>query len=531
VTVRPFANHLLCRLGIDTRRYWLLLDLFTELGERREQFTQLGRDSMSLRKVALSYYILSALMTLPFVIMGMAIELYYGIFLASTMFLLSAMLISETGNSLVNPVEALVLSHQPIDGATYTAAKLTQLLRLLWHMVPGLAAIPALVGYLLKGCRWYYPELFLLSAFAAGLVAALACCALFGWLIRLVPPSRLKAAGLVAEALPWLLYIGFQFSGFFRRRMHVPHLLPAAPGLRAALAIAVTLAAVTLAAMGIRALSGDYLVRVAAIAQAASGARRRARQSLLGGIVARLGGGPPARAGFDYLSRMMLRDWQFRRQLLQLIPIALMVPAGAFQGLSISPFSRAFSTIHVLPHVPGILFFAICNVLVYGTDHRAAWLFLLAPAGAFRGFARGIYARLLMLILVPYVLLFVLFAWRWGPRDAALFTAYSMAAGAVYLSLELRLIDGMPFSKQPESTQNLMTLPLVIGGVMVMAVAVGLQYFLIFRSAFAVIAVTVALAATALFLTRGALEALETSMRFHLEVLSAETKHTYVEVQ
>jgi hypothetical protein len=29
------------------------------------------------------------------------------------------------------------LAHQPIEGATYTAAKLTHLLRILLHLVPG----------------------------------------------------------------------------------------------------------------------------------------------------------------------------------------------------------------------------------------------------------------------------------------------------------------------------------------------------------------------------------------------------------
>ena len=56
------------------------------------------------------------------------------------------MLLSETANSLVNPVEGLVLAHYPINGATYTAAKLTHLLRILSYTVPALNLLPALAG-------------------------------------------------------------------------------------------------------------------------------------------------------------------------------------------------------------------------------------------------------------------------------------------------------------------------------------------------------------------------------------------------
>ena len=63
----------------------------------------------------------------------------------------------ETGNSLVNPVEAAVLAHQPISGATYTAAKLTHLITVVLYLVAGLNVAPALAGLTLKGAPWFYP--------------------------------------------------------------------------------------------------------------------------------------------------------------------------------------------------------------------------------------------------------------------------------------------------------------------------------------------------------------------------------------
>ena len=526
----PLVSGLLRKFGIDPVRYWLLIDLFGQLSERRELFSQLGRDGMTLQKASWAYYILSGLMVLLFIATGMALATYFAVFLAMTTFLLLAMLLSETSNSLVNPVEGLVLAHQPINGATYTAAKLTHLLRILLHLVPGLNLIPALAGLTLNGCPWYYPMLHLLAAFAAGLVVALFCCAIFGWLVRFVPPPRLRAVGFVAEMSPWLFYVFFQFSREMRASIQIPRWLPRQAGPRRMLAATLCVIAVTIVVFGIRALSGDYLVRVAAIAQGGSRAKRKVRRSRLSSLAGRLCGGPPARAGFEYVSRMMMRDWQFRRQMIPLFPILLMLAVGASHVMPISPFSGKFTGMHLLPHAFGFAFYMICTVIVFGNDHQGAWLFLLAPAGAFRGFARGVYARLFTLMAAPHLILLVILAWYWGIRDAGLFIAYSAAAAAVYLGLELRLIEGMPFSKQPEASQNPYMLPMMLLGGAAMGIAVGLQYFLVFHSRTAVVGVTLALAGAAWFLTRSSIEAFEASIRFHLGMLTTGSKGLYTEI-
>jgi hypothetical protein len=513
---------LLRRFGVDPARYWLLIDLFGDLSERHELFSQLGRDGMTLQKASWAYYIMSGLMSVVMVMTAMSLSTYATFFLGFSVFLLTAVLLSETSSSLVNPVEALVLSHQPIKGATYTAAKLTHLLRMLLHFVPGLSLIPALAGLFLKGCPWYFPPLFVAAEFVLGLVVALSCCAIFGWLIRLLPPARLKAAGMLAEALPWLGWIFVQFRRDAFARIHLPQWGPAA-------AVGLVILGVVLAVFGLRALSGDYLVRVAAIAHGRSKAGRRGR-SWFGGLVARLGGGPAARAGYEYVSRMMRRDWQFRRQLLGFAPMTVFMLGGAVKNIKLSPFFPGFTTMHVFPHAFGVAFFVICSTIAYGNDHRGAWLFLLAPAGAFRGVARGVYSAMFLLIAVPHAILLPVLIWYWGPADALLFIAYSVAVAAVYLSVELRLIEGMPFSRQPEGAQNFMVLPLMMAGGFVMAVAVGLQYFLMFHSRAAVLGSTAVLCAAAYYLTHRSLESLETTIRFQLGLLSAETKGIYQEV-
>ena len=47
---------------------------------------------------------------------------------------------------------------------------------------------------------------------------------------------------------------------------------------------------------------------------------------------------------------MMFRDWQFRRQLIPMIPTAVMGLLAIFGGVRTSPFSGTFTPVHFLPH-------------------------------------------------------------------------------------------------------------------------------------------------------------------------------------
>jgi hypothetical protein len=59
-------------------------------------------------------------------------------------------------------------------------------------------------------------------------------------------------------------------------------------------------------------------------------------------------------------------------------------------------------------------------------------------------------------------------------------------------------------------------LPMMIGGGIVAAIAVGLQYLLVFRSPAIVIMTTAVIAIAAWFLTRSSLGAFEVSIRYRL---------------
>jgi hypothetical protein len=110
---------------------------------------------------------------------------------------------------------------------------------------------------------------------------------------------------------------------------------------------------------------------------AGSAVGSKTRRSRIAGIVAF--GGQSARAGYAFASRMMLRDWQFRRTLIGMSVVALMsVPAMVVSGWKIDPFSNQFTAMYFLPHTFGFLLFLICLVLPYGSDYKGAWVFRLS---------------------------------------------------------------------------------------------------------------------------------------------------------
>src|SRR4030095_4909841 len=175
----------------------------------------------------------------------------------------------------------------------------------------------------------------------------------------------------------------------------------------------------------------------------------RVRWSLLGEIVRRLFGGKGARARVDYMKRMILRDWQFRRQLLESIPIVFFGTIGLVTAGFLSPFSSGWSSTHFIPHALGFILFMTCLMLPYGTDYKGIWLFLLVSNRGLARFAQGIHASLwLIYIAIPYAVLFPFFVWKWGVGQAAIFTVFGVCVSSVYLALGIRSIEGVPFGKQ-----------------------------------------------------------------------------------
>ena len=544
----PAAARILARLGIDPHRYWLLYDLFGTLG-RRQEVTLLGAD-YSLRSAALLWFFLSGIASVLLAVAGSSPAGYLLFFLGLTALLLGAHLIPEVAENLVNPVAELTLAHQPVSAGTWSAAKLSHLLTVVAYLVGGINAVPAVSGTLLDHAGWggtlAYPAVHLLAALGVGLVVALLCCSLFGWLVRFVPVGRLKAFAAAAQALPLVAFWGFTFArnppgqepgtghepgagqepAAAATSLEMPAAVQAAVeampgGLRGTLAAAGAIVAVGAVGFGLRALSSPHLLRVAGSMRSGVRTPRRRRRRLPGAgpWVARLAGGPAARAGYGYVRALLLRDWQFLRNtgmnaagMLALIVVLPVV------GREVSPFRPGddFALAHMLPHVLGLGTLFACRFLAFGNDHKGAWTFAAAPESSLRPFAAGVYAALwVVLLAAPHLALLLFFGWYWGLPDAAGFVVFSAAVASLYLAGALRLTDGLPFGRPSPATRTSVPIWLGIAVFIVAAIAVGMQV-LLFRAAVAVGAVTLLVAASAYLLARVTLPGLASRIQSSL---------------
>ena len=232
------------------------------------------------------------------------------------------------------------------------------------------------------------------------------------------------------------------------------------------------------------------------------------------------------------MKRMILRDWQFRRRLLGFIPMMIGLLVGVFGSGLGSPFAEDFTGALFLPHTLGFVLYMSCILMAYGTDYKGTWLFLVISDRVLVQFARGVHASLwLMFVVVPNVVLFPLFLWRWGVAAASAFFLFSIAASSVYLVFGLRNIEGIPFGKQVTPGRETSGQ----GGVRIIAfmilamIAVGIQY-LIFRSPIAVVIATIVLAVSSVFLTRWSLRSFIAALRHHIGNLSQTSSMLYTEV-
>ena len=509
---------LLERCGVEPRRYWILVDLFETLGARQEVAGMGGYDSM--RAVAILWFILSSIISLVMAASGSAPATYFVVFLALTVFQLSVILVAEVAESLVNPVDGLILAHQPVNGATWSGAKLTHLIRVVVYVVAGVNSVPALAGVLLPHTDAYlrlvYPPAHFLIALGVGLIVALLCCSLFGWLVRFIPVRRLKAAAAMVQAVPMLFLFGFRYlrelaaeleiwaasielpAGWLAAGEAMPGGFPAMLGAAGA---AVATGAVV---FGLRALSRDHLIRVSSLMRSGSRIRRTGwRRLRIASSIGRMTGGQAGRAGYEYLCSLIVRDWQFRRNMAMHAPGAVVLFIVLLVvGRDVSPFAPGFAPAHFLPHLLGMTVFVACLFLAYGNDYKGISSFAIVPDSAFRPFARGIHAALwILLVVLPNGFWLLVLAWSWGVRDAGFFIAYCTAVASLYLGVGLRLIAGVPFGKQTAPARGAVTMGLLLVHAMVVAVAVGIQYVL-FRSVAAVVVVTLVVAVGACFLTR-----------------------------
>jgi hypothetical protein len=549
VTSPPVAT-VLKAVGVEPVQYALLVDLFAKLSDRQE--FEAGNARISLRITVGIFAAISAFINL-IIAFGPkpAIRGYVlGNFVFTT-FLLLMVLTIESINVFLNPVEASVLAHQPIRDRSYFAAKFTYLGTVVAYVVFPINIVPALAGLNLRGASWLHPLTYLVAVYLLGVFIALIGCGVLGLLFRVFPAAKVKnavlwvqigffvfmgtgprvlaafggvtgninVAGSAALPLNWFVFLAAPSQGGMSALISWPALFSA-------------FGCAAFIVFGIRSISQGYLTRVHILLRS-SPSRKKIRGGWFGGVVRMITGKPSGRAAFSFVSGMVRTDWQFRRTVYPpLIQLMLLPLIGLLRsGFGISPFSPGRPTMaHILPHIGGLLGLLCCSAITVSNQHRAAWIFLTFPYDGIRSFVRGVFWSLWLPTSIVALVFAPFLAWRWGIADAALFTAYCMAVGSMYLSIELFLVDGLPFANPPESLKGSMTAPLILAALLGALILVGLQWLFIFQSRFVTAGAVLVFAGSAYVVAQSSLRYLETNVMNNLHRIAAGRTGMFKEV-
>jgi D-alanyl-D-alanine-carboxypeptidase/D-alanyl-D-alanine-endopeptidase len=542
-------------MGLDSRQFLLFLGLFRTLSEREEFMGIPGVNRFRLSYAALFFALIGTLMWSFLAFKGMPAALILLLSLTISLLVVIPFVVREAANAMFNPVEASVLAHYPVHSLTYAAAKIAHVLIAVLYLVTALCVPPALVGVMLRGTHWYWPVTHLAAAFLTGITAAFLICALYGLIRRFLPASWLKGISIGIQLLPvvaipyiwiyspayffgpltadfetgnwtWLPFTWFVEIGFLGF-----HGTSGRFGWAGALSIAISMLAIW---FGIRSFSGTYFSEGASIAQGWSwrAPQKTALSRSYAALLRRVTGSPLGLGVFFFISKLMGRDWQFRRNILAmavlpLLVILVMVLAIVQYGLPAPPLSsRELSPVYIIPHLLGLIMMGLCSVLPFTDFQSGAWIYLTAPVTNLRMFARGIYWALWVPWAgLPHFALLPFLIPLWGWKEASLATGFSLIVVSLYLGFSIKLIHGIPFSSPFDESRIDNTAFWMMGVICPISI-----HWALFRHWWIALPAGVILAVATWFVVRVSLGDLEEEIRWRLHQMKMGPNQMFKEV-
>ncbi|MEX2177850.1 MAG: hypothetical protein WD801_04010 [Gemmatimonadaceae bacterium] len=418
---------------------------------------------------------------------------------------LSTLLLGE-GTAIISPTDYHVLGFRPITSRTYLAVRVSAILVRTAVIASAVALAPVAVFLLKGGLHPARALSALLAAYATGLAVTLAVVAMYGWMLRLAGPARMKrwatytqfAAQTVAwggffiatqglgqsamagvsfsENLWWVLYPGTWFGSY----------VALGSGTASAYVVISALLSVALIVALGRLIGGKLSLGYAEdLARVSSVASRPTRVDAGGRWLGLLNSETRAVA---LLVRSHLRhDMKFRMGLVSLVPITMIylylggLPPDPFLPRPPENDGESMLIIVALLFLPPTL----RRVLVTSQTHRASWIYFSTPSD---------YAKLVlssrniiaMFFLVPYLaILGGVMVYAFGNvLHAALHTVYIGMISYVVLQFIILISPELPFSLPiDKEAQGGRMIAVMIGSTMTGMVLYVVLTQLVYRSA------------------------------------------------
>jgi ABC-2 type transport system permease protein len=452
------------------------------------------------------------LITLGFMglVFGLLVYAAADLFFSSTLFF--SFLLFSVGSSLLLEYQAIVLSpddyrqlgYQPITSRTFFAARLTSVLIYVWLMAFALGIFPCIAAAFNRHGGPIASIALFLAAVLASTTAALFVIGVYGWLLKLLPASRLKHAltylqlaatflvyasyfmlpRLIGEralqqfSMPhtgWILAVpGTWYASFIVIANDLAHGvgLSETPGAHLMLAGATILLAIVAAMISGGRLSLDYADRLADLMIDSASDAQTAATPVRAGRLFRDG----ERRAVALLVRGLFRhDMKFRLGVLGIVPLTIIYLFGGFGGHGGVTDPFVVGSKHGEPQLVyyAVLFFPtmLRQVMSRSDAYRAAWIFFATPADTAR-LVLAVKDFVLAYFVLPYLAFLGVLLAYWFPRLdhlAILLLTLALLCHLVLL-VQLLLNPELPFS-QPETKggrSQVMILVIALSAVAVM---------------------------------------------------------------
>ena len=208
---------LLRKIGIDPHHYCALLRLAWRMDMRT---SKLGFGIRKKGKNPLLIFIFSALFYLVIGIFFADIsnqsnDVFLGatIVIGGIMFMLGGMMMVEYNTIVISPDDYQILGYMPVSSRTYFFAKSTNLLMYMLVFTAVLGGPTVFVHTFLKQGFQFTTGLFAAAAiFGTGLFVSMGTAVLYGWLLRIFSPGKLKnMLAYLQFSVSFVIYGGYIF--------------------------------------------------------------------------------------------------------------------------------------------------------------------------------------------------------------------------------------------------------------------------------------------------------------------------------
>jgi ABC-2 type transport system permease protein len=485
---------LLTLLGVDPIQWRVLVQTALRVDLRTTGAMSMSRmrsGKGSLRSFAITLGVMGLILGL---IVFVASDLFFSVslFFSFLLFSVGSSLLLEYQAIVLSPDDYRQLGYQPITSRTFFAARLTSVLLYVWIMTLAIGFFPFIASAFTRAGGLLVMVTLIACSLLASTTAALLVIGLYGWLLTLLPPSRLKHALTYLQlAATFLIYSSYfllprligqdELQQFTMPRSGWVLFIPGtwyAGGVEAAagqttpiqLALAgltVLLAAGSVTLAGGR-LSLDYADRLADLMIDSTGDAATAKARVRSGRIFRDG---ERRAVALLVKGLFRHDMKFRLGVLGIVPLTIIYLLGGFgaHGGVTDPFLMSSRRGEPQLVYYAVLFFPtmLRQVMSRSDGYRAAWIFFATPADTPR-LVLAVKDFVLAYFVLPYLAFLGLLLAYWFTRIDHLVILLVTLALLCHLVLLIQLLlnPELPFS-QPETKG---------GRSQVMVLAIGLSF-------------------------------------------------------